>query len=244
MNAKASLPTGSSLCAETRKALSLLKHQIGLVESEAVTLDELSRFGSRQNPFENESKAYSSQIEAFQRDFKDLLEWNCTDAEIGGLYVPRPRGYCKTLLVLPPAKVIAGPETLCAKWRAEKKFTVWTFADGALNEKIRNDRRHLGMYALLHKGGRDADAELRNYSWERAQSDSIETMRATEVLYFEDVNFRRKEEHLDPESVTITSSLDSDGYAVNVNWYGNVNVNQYDVRHANPSYGPRAAVFL
>ena len=216
MSANATLPTGSSLCAETRKALSLLKHQIGLLESEAVTLDELSRFGSRQNPFENASKAYSNQIEAFKKDFQERWEWKCTDAEIGGLYVPCPRGYCKTLLVLPPAKVIAGPETLCAKWRAENKFTVWTFADGALNEKIRNDRRHLGMYALLHKGGCDADAELRNYSWERAQNEGIETMRATEVLYFEDVNLRRKEEYLDPESVTITASLDSDGYAVDV----------------------------
>ena len=38
------------------------------------------------------------------------------------------------------------------------------------------------------------------------------------------------------------SSLDSDGYAVNVNWNDKVNVNQYDVQNANPNWGPRAEV--
>lgn len=39
-----------------------------------------------------------------------------------------------------------------------------------------------------------------------------------------------------------TSSLDSDGYAVYVNWNGKVNVNQYHVQNANPNYGGRAEV--
>ena len=38
------------------------------------------------------------------------------------------------------------------------------------------------------------------------------------------------------------SSLDSDGYAVFVNWNDNVNVNQYDVQNANQNWASRAEV--
>lgn len=241
MSANATLTTGSSLCAETKKALSLLKHQIGLLESEAMTLDELSRSNARQNPFDTVARPYSNQIEEHVRHLQDRWNFKCGDAEIGGLHVPRPRGYCKTLLVLPPASVIAGMENICAKWREENKFNVLTFADGQLNEKVPNDRRHMGMYALLHKGGRDADGELRNYSFEKAHGEGIERMRGVEVLYFEDFNFRKTGEHLGPGSGTITSSLDSAGFAVVVYWGGWVCVSQYDVQDALPYWGPRAA---
>ena len=252
MSANAPLTTGSSLCADEKKALSLLKHTVTQLESEAITLDELSRFNAHQSPFENTSRPYSKQIEGFQKYFQDRWNFKCGDAEMGGLYVPRPRGYCKTLLILPPAKVIAGMDDICAKWRSEKKFSVWTFADGALNEKVRNDRRHLGMYALLHKGERDADEELRNRSFEQNREDGLlvqiarteETMRATEVLLFEDFYFLKTGEHLDPRTATITSSLDSDGYAVFVLWNDYVYVNQYDVQFASPNWASRAAVYL
>lgn len=250
MSANTTLTTGGSLCADT--VLGLLGDINSQVRTRAISLDELSRFSQHQNPFENASKAYSKQIEEFQRDFQDRWSFRCTDAEIGSLHVPRPRGYCKTLLVLPPARVIAGMETICAKWRAEQKFNVWTFADGKLNEKVPNDRRHIGMYALLHKGTRDADEELRNRSFEQNRDDGLlmkiahtdETMRGVEVLFFKDFNFRKTEEHIDPDSGTITSSLDSGGGAVCVNWGGWVDVGQFDVQSANPRWASRAAVYL
>lgn len=252
MSANATLPTGSSLCADERKALSLLKHTVIQLESEAITLDELSRFNAHQSPFENTARPYSNQIEGFQKYFQDRWNFKCSDSEMGGLYVPRPRGYCKTLLILPPAKVIAGMENICAKWRDEKKFNVWTFADGALNEKVQNDRRHFGMYALLHKGARDADEELRNRSFEQNRDDGLlvqiarteETMRGTEVLFFEDFYFLKNGEHIDPKTATITSSLSFDGRAVGVDWSGRVDVGQCDVQDADPSWASRAAVYL
>jgi len=244
MSANATLTTGSSLCAQTKAALGLLIDTATQLRDEALSLDELSRCNAHQHPFENSSRAYSRQIEEFQRDMQERWGFKCTDAEIGGLHVPHPRGYCKTLLILPPAGIIAGPEDICAKWRAEKKFNVLTFADGELNAKIPNDRRHLGMYALLHKGERDADDELRSYSFEKARGEGVETMRATELLYFEDCNFRKKKVHLDPQTATITGSLDGDGYAVGVYWYDLVHVNQFGVQNADPNYGPRAAVYL
>ena len=251
MSANATPTTGSSLSAETKKAFRLLGHQLRLLESEALTLDELSRSNERQNPFENAAKAYSKQIELFLQDFQDRWRFKCSDDEIGGLYVPRPRGYCKTLLVLPPARIIASMETICAKWREEKKFNFWTFADGALNEKVPNDRRHRGMYALLHKGGRDADEELRNRSFEQNRDDgqlvkiahTEDTMRGVEVLFFEDCNFRKMKEHLDPQTATITSSLVSGG-AVGVGWDCYVRVHQCGVQDALPCWASRAAVYL
>jgi len=236
--------TGSSLCAETKRALGLLKDTISQMESEAMTLDELSRCNSHQNPFENASKTYSKQIEEQVQHLRDRWGFKCTDAEISALYVPHPRGQCKTLLVMPPGKVVAGMENLCAKWREEKKFKVWTFADGELNLKVRNDRRHLGMYALLHGGGRDADEELRNRSFEQNQNDGVETLRGVEVLYFEDLNFLKTGEHLDPHTATITGSLDSGGFAVYVGWDGGVSVRRCHVQGAGPNYGGRAAVYL
>ena len=222
----------------------MLKHQIGLLESEAMTLDELSRSNAHQNPFENPARAYSAQIEAFQKDMQDRWKFRCTDAEIGLLHVPSPRGNCKTLLILPPGSVIAGMENICAKWREEGKFNVLTFADGKLNEKVPNDRRHLGMYALLHKGGRDADEESLGQSFTVSQGKGLERMRGVEVLYFEDFHFRNTGEHLDHPGGTITSSLDSDGDAVRVGWRGRVDVGQCDVQDARPGWGPRAAVYL
>lgn len=253
MSANTTLPTGSSLCPDEIKALSLLKHTIGQIGSGAITLDELSRFNAHQSPFEDVARPYSKQIEGFQQYFQDRWDFKCSDAEMGALYVPRPRGYCKTLLVLPPAKVIAGSENICAKWRKENKFKVWTFTDGALNEKVKNDRRHLGMYALLHKGTRDADEELRNRSFAQNRDDGLlvqiarteDTMRATEVLFLEDFNFLKTGEHLDPHTMTITSSLVSDGNVVYVLWDGGeVNVGRYDVRDASPDWASRAAVYL
>ncbi|MEK7170417.1 MAG: hypothetical protein AAB767_03960 [Patescibacteria group bacterium] len=252
MSANATPTTGSSLSAETKKAFRLLGHQLRLLESEALTLDELSRSNERQNPFENAAKAYSKQIELFLQDFQDRWKFKCNDTEIGGLYVPRPRGYCRPLLILPPARIIAGPETICAKWLEEKKFNVWTFADGALNEKVPNDRRHRGMYALLHKGSRDADEELRSRSFEQNRDDgqlvkiahTEDAMRGVEVLFFEDCNFRKTGEPLDPQTATITSSLDSDGFAVYVYWRDRVSVNRYDVQYAGPCWASRAAVYL
>lgn len=244
MSANATLTTGSSLCAETQSVLGLLIDTATQIRDEALSLDELSRCNSHQNPFENPARAYSRQIEEFQKDMQDRWNFKCTDAEMGGLYVPRPRGYCKTLLVLPPARIIAGMEDICAKWRVEQKFNVCTFADGKLNEKVPNDRRHLGMYALLHKGSRIADEELRNQSFEYSQNKGIERLRGVEVLYFWDFNFRKTGEHLDPQTATITSSLDSGGYAVCVYWNGGVYVSQCGVRDADPLWGPRAAVCL
>ena len=244
MSATTPQPTGSSLCAETKKALRLLKDTIGQMESEAISLDELSRCNAHQNPFDEAARPYSNQIEEHVRHLRDRWGFECTDAEIGSLWVPRPRGYCKTLLILPPDRVIAGMEDICAKWRKEGKFNVWTFADGKLNEKVPNDRRHLGMYALLHKGGRDADEELRGQSFEKSQNNSLERLRGIEVLYFEDFNFRKTGEHLDPQTATITSSLGSGGYAVGVYWSGRVRVDQCAVQDAYPFWGPRAAVYL
>lgn len=238
------LTTGSSLCAETQKALGLLEDTVKQLRTEALSLDELSRCNAHQHPFENAAKAYSKQIEEHMRFMQDRWDFTCNEEEIGRLYVPRPRGHCKTLLILPPARVIAGPEHLCAKWREENKFKVWTFADGKLNECVPNDRRHLCMYALLHRGGRDADKELRNRSFEQNQNEGVETMRAVEVLYFEDFNFRSTGEHLDPDTVTTTGSLTSDGRAVGVYWDDGVGVGQYALRDAYPSWGSRAAVYL
>lgn len=252
MSANATLTTGGSLSAQTKAALGLLIDTATQIRDEALSLDELSRCNSHQHPFEISSRAYSRQIEEFQRDFQDRWSFKCNDVEMGNLYVPRPRGYCKTLLVLPPARVIAGMETLCAKWRGEKKFNVWMFADGKLNECVPNDRRHLGMYALLHKGARDADEELRGRSFEQNRDDgklfqianTNDAMRGVEVLFFEDFNFRKKEEHLDPNTATITSSLSSGGYAVDVRWYGRVRVGRCDVQDADPDWASRAAVYL
>lgn len=237
--------TGSPLCAETKKALGLLKDTISQLEAEALTLDELSRCNAHQNPFgENTAKAYSKQIEKFQQIFRDRWNYTCSDAEIGGLYVPRPRGYSKTLLVMPPAKVIAGMEDICIKWRQENKFPLWTFADGKLNERVPNDRRHKGMYALLHKGEREADKELLGTSFEGACNSDYDFMRGTEVLFFEDCQFQETGEHNNHQTTTITSSLDSGGSAVGVGWFGEVYVDLYGVRDALPNIGPRAAVYL
>ena len=237
--------TGNSLSDDANRLLGLFGDQIQQMRSGAQSLDGLSRYNAHQNPFgKNTAKAYSNQIAKFQEHFWNRWGYKCSDAEIGGLYVPWPRGYCKTLLVMPPAKIIASMEVVCAKWRGEGKFRVWTFADGALNERVPNDRRHSGMYALLHKGGRDADEELRSRSFEQNQTDGIETMRGVEVLHFEDFYFLSTGEHLDPQTGTITSSLDSDGYAVVVYWRGKVEVGQCDVRDAHPVWASRAAVYL
>jgi hypothetical protein len=212
------LTTGSSLSAETKTALGLLKDTIGQMEREALTLDEISRCNAHQNPFENPARAYSRQIEGQLKYYQDRWNLSYGDNEFGAIYVPRPQGYCKTLLIVPAH--FAGPEDIFGKWKSEAKFGVWKWDDAkSLNYLIPNDRRRLGHYALLHSGRQEADIGLQNYSWDANFRDRIEMMRVTETLLWEDQYFTEHKEHIDDKTtVTLTGSRDVDGYAVRVRW--------------------------
>lgn len=241
MSANATFTTGSSLCAETKKALRLLGHQLRLLESDAMTLDELSRGNERQNPFENAARAYSNSIEKFLKYFRDRWGFTYGDEEFGGIFVPRPQGYSKTLLVVP--QEFAGPEDVFSRWVSEKKFNVRKYTDKSLNDVVPNDRRRLGHYALLHSGRRDADEELKNKSWEDNIRAKRETMRLTEALLWEDVFFTEAKEHIDPETVTQSSSRFSDGSVASVYWDRGgrlVYVVWYYPRYAGPLLRARA----
>src|SRR3989344_6044145 len=210
--------TGSSLCAETKRALGLLGDTIAQMESEALSRDELSRCNAHQDPFENAAKAYSRQIEAQLKYYRERWLLSYGDNEFGSIYVPRPQGYLKTILVLP--SYFAGPEDVFSRWKREAKFGVWKWDDDkSLNDLIPNDRRRLGHYALLHSGRQEADIELQNRSWEDNFRDGVEMMRATEALLFEDQHYTEHKKHIDPEATaTLTGSLCVDGFAVEVRW--------------------------
>ena len=241
MSANAPQTTGSSLCAETKKALRLLRHQLGMLESEAISLDQLSRGNSLQNPFENAAKAYSNQIEKKLKYFRNRWGFAYGDEEFGGLYVPCPSGYCKTLLIMP--QDLTGPEDIFRKWGAEKKFDVAKYTDKSLNDFVPNDRRRLGHYALLHSGRQEADEELKNRSWEQNRVDRKETMRLSEVLLWEDELYTEKKEHIDPDTATQTGSLDADGHVPRVHWDRDdreLYVHWYDRQHAAPGLRARA----
>lgn len=214
MSANTTLTTGSSLCAETKMAFRLLGHQLRLLESEALSLDELSRGNARQNPFENAAKAYSSQIEKLLKYFRDRWGFAYSDEEFGGIFVPRTYGYCKTLLINP--QEFAGPEDVFNRWVSETRFSVCKYTDKSLNDLVPNDRRRLGHYALLHSGRQESDEELKNRSWEDNIKAGQETMRLTEALLWEDVFFTETKEHIDPETFTQTSSRNSDGRVAGV----------------------------
>lgn len=213
---KNALTTGSSLCAETDKALGVLEDTIKQLRMESLSLDELSRCNSKQNPFENVAKAYSDQIEKQLKYFRDRWGFAYGDEEFGKLYVPQPSGYCKTLLIVPAE--FTGPEDIFGKWVAEKKFDAYKYTDRSLNDFVPNDRRHLGHYALLHSGQQVADDALQNRSWEQNVADRKETMRLIEVLLWEDEFFSETKEHIDPETVTLSSSRNADGGVASVNW--------------------------
>lgn len=210
------LTTGSSLCVESQSVLGLLKDTAGQVLSGAKTLDEWSRFNAGQEPFKNAAKAYSNQIEAQLKYFRDRWGFAYGDLEFGGLYVPRPSGYCKTLLIVP--KDLTGPEDIFGKWVAGKKFDTYKYTDKSLNDFVPNDKRRLGHYALLHSGRQEADVELKGRSWEQNQVDRKEMMRLTEVLLWEDVFFTETKEHIDLETVTLTGSRDVGGDVASVHW--------------------------
>ncbi len=241
MSANTTHTTGSSLCAETKKTLRLLGHQFRLLESDSLTLDELSRCNERQNPFENAAQAYSSQIEKLLKYFRDRWRLSCSDEEFGGIFVPRPQGYCKTILIVHAD--LTGPEDIFGKWTTEQKFSVCKYTDKLLNDVVPNDRRRLGHYALLHSGRQVADEELKEKSWETNVRDRRETMRLTEALLFEDMFFTETQEHIDPETATLTSSRYSDGGVASVCWYrGNreVSVHWYRPQYAYPGLRARA----
>lgn len=243
MSANATLTTGSSLRADEKKALSLLKHTVTQLESEAITLDELSRFNAHQSPFENASKAYSTQIEKQLKYFRDRWGFAHSDEEFGGLYVPRPSGYCKTLLIVP--RDLSGPEDIFGKWIAEKKFEVSKYTDNSLSDLVPNDKRRLGHYALLHGGQQVADDVLKNRSWEQNNrgADALETMRLTEVLLFEDVFFTETKGHIDPDTATLTGSRGGDGLVPRVRWRRRnreLDVNWYFSQYADPTLRARA----
>lgn len=241
MSANATLTTGSPLCAETKKALRLLKHQLSLLESDVMTLDELSRGNARQNPFENAAQAYSTQIEKRLRYFRDRWGFGYTDDEFGGLYVPRPSGYCKNLLIVPADFV--GPEYIFSKWVSEAKFSVYKYTDQSLNDYVPNDRRRFGHYALLHSGRQVADDELKNRSWEQNIADRKETMRLIEVLLWEDVFFTETKEHIDPNTTTLSSSRYVDGGVAGVSWvrgFGKLCVSWCDPQSVSPILRARA----
>lgn len=216
---KNALTTGSSLRAETKKALGLLKDTITQVESDALSLDELSRCNAHQNPFENAAKAYSRQIENQLKYYRDRWGFSHTDTEFGSLHIPHPRGYCKTLLIL--SQELVGPEDVFSRWISEKKFDVWKWDSAkSLNDLIPNDRRLIGHYALLHSGRQEGDAELKNCSWEQNIRERRETMRATECFLWEDQFYTEHKEHTDnKDTVTLTSSRDVGGCAVRTYWY-------------------------
>lgn len=241
MSANATLTTGSSLCAETKKALGLLEDTIKQLRSEAMSLDELSRHNSHQLAYEDTAKAYSRQIETKLKYFRDRWELAYKDEEFGGLYVPRPSGYCKTLLIVPADFV--GPEYIFSKWVSEAKFGVNKYTDKSLNDFVPNDRRQLGHYALLHSGRQVADDELKNRSWEKNIADRKETMRLIEVLLWEDVFFAETKEHIDPDTITLTSSRDADGSVDSVSWdrfYSELYVDWYSSQEAYPGLRARA----
>ena len=237
------LTTGSTLPAETKKALRLLGDTIAQMESEALSLDELSRCNAHQDPFENAAKAYSRQIEAQLKYYRERWLLSYGDNEFGSIYVPRPKGYLKTILVLP--SYFAGPEDVFSKWKSEAKFKVWKWDESkSLNHLIPNDRRRLGHYALLHGGRQEADVELQNRSWEDNFRDRVEMMRATEALLFEDQHYTEHKKHIDPEATaTLTGSLDVDGDAVVVYWRPDNEkfyVYGYDLQDAGPDLRSRA----
>lgn len=238
------LSTSSYLCAETEKALGLLGDTTTQVRTGAISLDALSRFNAHQNPFENAAKAYSKQIETQLKYFRDRWGFAYSDEEFGGLYVPRPSGYSKTLLINP--KDLTGPEDIFSKWVAEGKFSTYKYTDKSLNDFVPNDRRRLGHYALLHSGRREADEELKNRSWEQNLADRKETMRLTETLLWEDVFFTETKEHVDPDTITLTSSRVVVGGVAGVRWDrddGEVGVGWCSPRRAGPGLRARA-VFL
>jgi hypothetical protein len=233
--------TGSSLCAETKKALGLLEDTIKQIRTEGMSLDELSRHNAHQLAYEDAAKAYSQQIETQLKYFRDRWGFTYVDGEFGALYVPRPFAYCKTLLIIP--KDIVGPEDIFGKWVAEKKFGTYKYTDKSLNDFVPNDKRRLGHYALLHSGRQEADDELKSRSWEQNQTDRIEAMRLTEVLLFEDVFFTEMKEHIDPDTATLTSSRDADGDVPCVSWnrdLGKLYVGYCIPQDANPDLRARA----
>lgn len=241
MSANATLITGSSLCAETKKALGLLEDTIKQLRSEAMSLDELSRHNAHQRAYEDMAKAYSRQIDTQLKYFRDRWGFAYTDEEFGGLYVPRPFGYCKTLLVVPSD--LTGPEDIFGKWVAEGKFAVSKYTDKPLNEVVLNDRRRSGHYALLHSGRQKSDVELQNRSWKQNIADRKETMRLTEVLLWEDILFTETKEHIDPDTVTLTSSRGAGGDVAGVRWRRGDDewyVDGYSPRDARPGLRARA----
>lgn len=126
--------------------------------------------------------------------------------------------------------------------QCKAKFPVWSYYDYTeLDRQFPPPKKAKTRY---FKKVVEADKENRNKSLEQCQKEGLEIITFRERLIMELQYYEETGEHLDRDSATITGSLDSDGYAVDVYWGGSVGVRQYGVRDADPHWASRAAVYL
>jgi hypothetical protein len=189
-----------------------------------ITPKQLERFLKKQDPFENVADDILAEWEAFY----EAIGYDCGD--LSGVRIPENPDDANRAIVMAKGITPQVAYDLCYKHFNKR---CWKWTDRNLDEIVKSDRTaENGPYAIRIRDRVEADAELKNLSYDKLKELGIKGVTLAEHLINHLKYFKETGKHLDIQNWTLCSGLlYRDGSVPCVSWR---DVDEMGVRRCSP----------
>jgi hypothetical protein len=194
--------------------LGMLEDLLNKIRHGIITVQELTRFLKRENPFEDSK--YHKLVREWEKFYQKVFS---ISVDLSQVRIPEPKEGFNWLVIMAPG---FDAQHLYLFDKCKELFRAWKWTDKNLDEITKSDRNQAnGTYAVWFRDRVEADEELKNLSANDLKQKNIPGITLEERLLLELFFYWKTKKHLDINNVTLCSgSRYDDGHVPHVRWNG------------------------